>query len=239
MLHPAVRLDLPLYPRRRDLAAEPETEDLVVDALDWICDQLAQGSYRPPAENASWRRGFSRSVKANEETWTRLNAEHTAAAIDYLRLMWLIDPEQFGGSAAGGIGAGFWWSAVTMTTVGYGDKAPVTRLGRVLATIWMFVSVITISSFTAAIASSITLSHFSTLVRGVDDLARVRSLAVEGSTGQQFLRKKGIGTLLVATPDEGLSVLRDGGAEALNRALLAQIRDTEWQETLNRYLGQR
>jgi polar amino acid transport system substrate-binding protein len=27
--------------------------------------------------------------------------------------------------------------------------------------------------------------------------------------------------------------------EELNRALLAQIRGTEWQETLNRYLGQR
>lgn len=202
-------------------------------------------------------------------------------------LLWLVEhkrnPGQFGGSMAEGIGNGFWWSAVTMTTVGYGDKAPVTRLGRVLATIWMFVSVITISSFTAAIASSITLSHFSTTVRGVDDLARVRSLAVEGSTGEQFLRNKGIGTLLVATPDQGLSVLRDGGAEALiydepllryllkdaepgieilprtierqdyafglkpgfaqrealNRALLAQIRGTEWQETLNRYLGQR
>ncbi len=81
---------------RRDQVAEPMIEDLVVDVLDWICDRLAQGSYRPPAEDAGWRSGFSRSVKANEETWTRLNAEHTAAAIDYLRLMWLVDPEQVG-----------------------------------------------------------------------------------------------------------------------------------------------
>ena len=202
-------------------------------------------------------------------------------------LLWLVEhkrnPAQFGGSIPEGIGNGFWWSAVTMTTVGYGDKAPVTRLGRVLATIWMFVSIITISSFTAAIASSITVNHFSTPVHGVDDLARVRSVAVEGSTGEQFLRKRGIRTRLVATPAEGLSLLRNGRAEALiydepllryllkdaepgieilphsierqyyafgmkpgfaqheilNRTLLEDTGDSEWQEILNRYLGTR
>ena len=49
------------------------------------------------------------------------------------------NPQQFNGSAARGIGSGFWWSAVTMTTVGYGDKAPVTLAGRILGLIWMFV----------------------------------------------------------------------------------------------------
>src|SRR5262245_42951745 len=38
-------------------------------------------------------------------------------------MMWLLErrgnAQQFGGPAARGIGAGLWWSAVTMTTVGY------------------------------------------------------------------------------------------------------------------------
>ncbi|MGB5606099.1 MAG: transporter substrate-binding domain-containing protein [Gammaproteobacteria bacterium] len=202
-------------------------------------------------------------------------------------LLWLVEhrrnPGQFGGSAAEGIGNGFWWSAVTMTTVGYGDKAPVTATGRVLATIWMFVSVITISSFTAAIASSLTLNQLSTVVRGVNDLDRVRCVTVAGSTGEQFLQKRGIRTLPVATAGEGLDLLRAGDADALvydepllryllkdaapgieilpqsierqyyafglkpgfaqreilNRTLLEDTGDSEWQETLNRYLGPR
>jgi ABC-type amino acid transport substrate-binding protein len=63
----------------------------------------------------------------------------------------------FGGGALQGIGAGFWWSAVTMTTVGYGDKAPVTFWGRLVALVWMFAGIIMISSFTAAITTALTV----------------------------------------------------------------------------------
>jgi polar amino acid transport system substrate-binding protein len=48
-------------------------------------------------------------------------------------LVWLSErrtnPEQFSASPLRGIGDGLWWSAVTMATVGYGDKAPRTRVG--------------------------------------------------------------------------------------------------------------
>ncbi|MEZ4785787.1 MAG: transporter substrate-binding domain-containing protein [Candidatus Kapaibacterium sp.] len=92
--------------------------------------------------------------------------------------IWLVErkknPEQFGGGVAKGIGSGFWWSAVTMTTVGYGDKAPVTFVGRMIGLIWMFVAIIIISSFTAAIAASLTVSELETDVKGVGDLPRVR-----------------------------------------------------------------
>lgn len=46
-----------------------------------------------------------------------------------------------------------WWSLVTVTTVGYGDKFPVTTEGRIIGTILMFVGVGIFGTFTAYVAS--------------------------------------------------------------------------------------
>jgi voltage-gated potassium channel len=46
-----------------------------------------------------------------------------------------------------------WWSYVTITTVGYGDKYPVTTLGRLIAAALMTVGVGLFGTFTAFVAS--------------------------------------------------------------------------------------
>jgi ABC-type amino acid transport substrate-binding protein len=110
-------------------------------------------------------------------------------------LMWLAERrrnEQFGGSAAHGIGAGLWWSAVTMTTVGYGDKAPVTFFGRVLGLIWMFAAIIIIASFTAAIASALTVSSLESSISGPNDLPKAKVGTVDPSQGARYLQRRQI-----------------------------------------------
>ena len=51
------------------------------------------------------------------------------------------------------VGDSMWWAIVTMTTVGYGDKIPVTAGGRAVAVFVMFGGVVLISVLTATVSS--------------------------------------------------------------------------------------
>jgi polar amino acid transport system substrate-binding protein len=132
-------------------------------------------------------------------------------------VVWLFErrsPEMFGGGAARGVGSGIWWSAVTMTTVGYGDKAPRTLGGRIVAIIWMFASIIILSSFTAAITSSLTISELGGTVKGVADLKAVRVGTVEETTSATFLEDQGIVAASFSGTSVGLRALADGEVDA-------------------------
>ena len=133
-------------------------------------------------------------------------------------LVWLFEGRRnctmFGDGPVKGLGHGIWWAAVTMTTVGYGDKAPMTLGGRIVAIIWMLASIILISSFTAAITTSLTVSELSGKVRGLRDLQTVRVGSVAQSEGQNYLAKNGIAAFPFKNERDGLQALVDAKIDA-------------------------
>ncbi len=154
-------------------------------------------------------------------SWQFLNAMLallTVLGLIGLLIWWLerrANPQQFGGKTVQGIGAGLWWSAVTMTTVGFGDKAPITFWGRVLAMIWMFTSVITISGFTATIASVFTLQQMQGNIRGPQDLPGKKVGVISGSTGEKYALSHRLQMIRYDKPERALTALTEQQVDAV------------------------
>jgi polar amino acid transport system substrate-binding protein len=140
-------------------------------------------------------------------------------------LIWALEhksnPKEFGGDgrAHRGIGSALWWSAVTMTTVGYGDLAPRSPAGRVVAIAWMFISLFLVSWFTASMASILTAERLDAgsggiVVRGPDDLRHLHVAVIAGTSSEDYLRRHQIDYLRIP-PKELLEVLLTGRAQAV------------------------
>lgn len=112
---------------------------------------------------------------------------------------------------------GLWWSAVTMTTVGYGDKAPKTSVGKGIAIVWMFTAVIVISGFTATIASTLTVNSLAVQINKLQDLKSVDRLGTVSSTGSEdfLVQHELLPTLSYDTPLHALEALANKEADAL------------------------
>lgn len=124
------------------------------------------------------------------------------------------NPEQFGDGKSKGLWSSFWFAAVTMTTVGYGDKAPKSIGGRVISLIWMFTAIIIISSITAAIASALTVGKLETKIKGLNDLYSTSVGTVPSSTAEDFLVDKRINYLSYDNVSKGLEAIATGDLDA-------------------------
>ncbi|QSR86175.1 transporter substrate-binding domain-containing protein [Candidatus Methylacidiphilum infernorum] len=132
--------------------------------------------------------------------------------------VWIFERKKnphFGGSFIHGIGNSFWWAAVTMTTIGYGDKVPRTVGGRTVAMIWMFVGVVLLSFFTAWITAGVALEKVNLDILKLKDLSQIRVATVRDSLGSYYLKKRHIRAILFNNLEEALEAVKERKADAV------------------------
>jgi len=135
-------------------------------------------------------------------------------ALVFGAVMWRLErhrnADSFGGGALKGIGEGVWWAASTMTTVGYGDRTPVTPAGRFVGIVWMLASIVLIAAFTAMVTSALTVNQLRPVIRSVHDLGHDAVGAVRGSDAEHYLARHGLDVVPFDDLESGLAAVVAG-----------------------------
>jgi polar amino acid transport system substrate-binding protein len=128
-------------------------------------------------------------------------------------LTWLFErrqnPEDFGGGILRGLWSGFWFAAVTLTAVGYGDKTPKTIMGRIVALVWMLIGLAVAATLTATIISVVALRTQATFSFPEDLRGRMVG-TVSDSPGMAYLLAQEIDFEIYAEAEEGLRAVNAG-----------------------------
>ncbi len=159
---------------------------------------------------------FLRAIASSDLPW--LLIVFGVAVLVAAHLIWWLERHHnpdFAVPYRRGIWDSFYWSVVTMSTVGYGDKVARGGLGRVFALVWIALGTLVFASFTAAIASSLAVNELRGEISGPADLPGHRVAAVSGSTGETYMVALGVGPVLVEEIDEAYDLLAVGDVEAI------------------------
>lgn len=108
-------------------------------------------------------------------------------------LIWLVErrrDDSFHRNYFPGIFESIYWSIVTVSTVGYGDYFPKTKLGKLLSVLVIIISLPLFGIFVADFSSYITLDKLRSNINGPQDLDGKLVGVVKGGTSEEYLARK-------------------------------------------------
>ena len=156
-------------------------------------------------------------IRAYIISWSTLRAIAIVLgmALASAHLLWLFErqanPDMFPKAYLPGIWEALWWSMVTATTVGYGDKSPKGIIGRVVAIAWMFSGIFVIAFFTA----SITANRLQTEINSLEDLYGKRVATVSDTTSAEHLQNRPLKLLKFNQVESTYQALETGQVQAV------------------------
>ncbi len=114
-----------------------------------------------------------------------------------------------------GLWDSFYWSVVTMSTVGYGDKVAKRPGGRAFTLLWITFGTLLFAAFTASIASSLAVSELEADITAPAHLRGHRVATLAHTAGESYLTELGVGPVLVDQIEHAYDLLDEGEVDAV------------------------
>lgn len=109
---------------------------------------------------------------------------------------------------------GLWGSMTMFLTSQFTAPEPKSWVGRMLAVLWVIISIGAMTFLTGIVTSALTIQSLEGQVRGLADLPKLRVGAVKGSTGNQWLSDERIRATQFEAVPAGLAALIEGKLDA-------------------------
>jgi polar amino acid transport system substrate-binding protein len=133
-------------------------------------------------------------------------------------IVWLVERKHDGGFLENsnyfpGIFKACWWAAATLAT--QAEEMPKGAWGRIMAVIWMFISVVFIAYFTATVTASLTVDQLQSNIKSPSDLAGKKIATIGGSTSANYLKQQNLSATEFKQIDEAYAALNNSGVDAV------------------------
>lgn len=198
-----------------DVAVAPltPTAERVV-GYDFTSSVVASGPQLGYHDRVAFSRGILDALFSPSIRRTLLIA--TAGLLILAHLIWIVERRRdddegtdFRPDYVRGIWDGFWWATVTVTTVGYGDKAPRSFGGRAVALLAMLLSLFLVGAFVSQV-TSIVQTERSAPFSDLGDVGDRPVGVVEGSSFARYVADEGVTTVGFPSQAELFQAAADG-----------------------------
>ena len=114
-----------------------------------------------------------------------------------------------------GMWESFWWTISTLLVGGADNKGPVGVGGRIIAIVWMLLSIVLVSLLTASFTTTLTINTLQGDISGPGDLPGRKVATVKGSTAEAWLGARGAKVQPLATVVDCIAALKDNSVDAV------------------------